>query len=42
MHLNLLDHVLIGDPWGAIEYRGPGTFFAGGAGITPSSRTYPH
>lgn len=29
------DHVLIGDPWGAIEYRGPGVFLAGGAGVTP-------
>lgn len=29
------DHVLIGDAWGAIEYRGPGVFLAGGAGMTP-------
>lgn len=29
------DSVLIGDPWGAIEDRGPGVFIAGGAGITP-------
>lgn len=29
------DQVLIGDPWGAIEDRGPGCFIAGGAGITP-------
>jgi ferredoxin-NADP reductase len=29
------DHVLIGDPWGAIEDKGPGVFLAGGAGITP-------
>ncbi|MTI44418.1 hypothetical protein JM93_01949 [Roseibium hamelinense] len=27
--------LLIGDPWGAITYQGPGTFIAGGAGITP-------
>jgi len=26
---------LIGDPWGAIEDKGPGVFIAGGAGITP-------
>lgn len=29
------DHLLIGDPWGAISYEGQGTFIAGGAGITP-------
>ncbi|WP_086606230.1 flavodoxin reductase [Erythrobacter donghaensis] len=29
------DKVIIGDPWGAIEDRGPGTIIAGGAGITP-------
>ena len=29
------DHLLIGDVWGAIEYKGPGYFIAGGAGITP-------
>jgi len=26
---------LIDDPWGAIHYKGRGTFIAGGAGITP-------
>ncbi|MEL6288279.1 MAG: FAD-binding oxidoreductase [Pseudomonadota bacterium] len=25
----------IGAPWGTIEYKGPGVFIAGGAGITP-------
>ena len=29
------DTAQIGDPWGAIEDKGPGTFIAGGAGITP-------
>lgn len=29
------DYVLFGDAWGAIEYRGPGVFIAGGAGVTP-------
>lgn len=29
------DKALIEDPWGAIEDEGPGTFIAGGAGITP-------
>ncbi len=27
--------LIIGPPWGTIEYKGPGTFIAGGAGITP-------
>lgn len=27
--------LLIGDPWGAIRYRGQGCFIAGGAGVTP-------
>jgi ferredoxin-NADP reductase len=29
------DTLMFGDPWGAIKYRGPGIFMAGGAGITP-------
>jgi ferredoxin-NADP reductase len=29
------DELIIGDAWGAIEYKGPGYFIAGGAGITP-------
>lgn len=29
------DELIIHDVWGAIQYRGPGTFIAGGAGITP-------
>ena len=29
------DGVIIEDPWGAIEDRGPGVFIAGGAGLTP-------
>jgi ferredoxin-NADP reductase len=29
------DQLLIHDVWGAIEYKGPGYFIAGGAGITP-------
>ncbi len=29
------DELIIDDPWGAIEYKGEGTFIAGGAGITP-------
>lgn len=36
--LGLLDpgeELILHDVWGAIEYRGEGTFIAGGAGITP-------
>ncbi len=29
------DRLLLGDPWGAIQYKGPGVFLAGGAGVTP-------
>jgi ferredoxin-NADP reductase len=29
------EELIIRDPWGAIEYKGPGYFIAGGAGITP-------
>lgn len=29
------DALLIEDPWGTIQYKGPGTFIAGGAGVTP-------
>src|SRR5687768_11837664 len=34
-HLAAGDELIIGDPWGAIEYKGRGCFIAGGAGITP-------
>jgi len=33
--LQVGDELLIDDPWGAISYKGPGYFIAGGAGITP-------
>ncbi len=29
------DELVINNPWGAIHYKGPGYFIAGGAGITP-------
>lgn len=29
------DRLLIDAPWGAIQYKGPGVFIAGGAGVTP-------
>jgi len=33
--LNPGDELIIRDVWGAIAYKGPGYFIAGGAGITP-------
>lgn len=33
--LNIGDHLLLHDVWGAIQYSKPGIFLAGGAGITP-------
>ncbi|MGD8426751.1 MAG: FAD-binding oxidoreductase [Balneolaceae bacterium] len=33
--LNKGEAFLIDDPWGTIQYNGPGVFLAGGAGITP-------
>jgi ferredoxin-NADP reductase len=33
--LSIGDELIIGDSWGAIEYKEPGYFIAGGAGITP-------
>lgn len=29
------ERLIIRDPWGTITYKGPGTFIAGGAGVTP-------
>jgi ferredoxin-NADP reductase len=33
--LSVGQELIISDPWGAINYQGPGYFIAGGAGITP-------
>jgi ferredoxin-NADP reductase len=33
--LNPGDELIIHDVWGAIQYKGEGTFIAGGAGVTP-------
>lgn len=33
--LQVGDELIINSPWGAIKYKGPGYFIAGGAGITP-------
>ena len=33
--LNVCDELILREPWGTIEYKGPGYFIAGGAGITP-------
>jgi ferredoxin-NADP reductase len=35
MSVRVGDTLLIDDPWGTIDYGGPGYFIAGGAGITP-------
>jgi ferredoxin-NADP reductase len=35
LQLKAGDELTIEDVWGAIEYKGPGYFIAGGAGITP-------
>lgn len=34
-NLKIGDELIIGEPWGAISYKGEGTFIAGGAGVTP-------
>jgi ferredoxin-NADP reductase len=34
-NLTVGDELIVRDVWGAIEYKGPGYFIAGGAGITP-------
>lgn len=33
--LQVGEELIIGEPWGAIEYKEPGVFIAGGAGVTP-------
>jgi len=33
--LNTGDELIIGEPWGDINYKDEGTFIAGGAGVTP-------
>ncbi|SHF22007.1 hypothetical protein SAMN05443144_106149 [Fodinibius roseus] len=33
--LNVGDQLIIREPWGTIQYKGPGVFLAGGAGVTP-------
>jgi ferredoxin-NADP reductase len=33
--LKVGDEIIIHDVWGAIHYKGPGVFIAGGAGVTP-------
>jgi ferredoxin-NADP reductase len=34
-NLNVGEELIIGEPWGAISYKGEGVFIAGGAGVTP-------
>lgn len=33
--LDVGDTLILEEPWGTIQYTGPGTFIAGGAGVTP-------
>jgi len=33
--LEVGDEFIINDPWGTIQYKGPGVYLAGGAGVTP-------
>lgn len=33
--LEVGEEFLLDNPWGTIEYKGPGVFLAGGAGVTP-------
>jgi ferredoxin-NADP reductase len=33
--LHVGDRLIIREPWGTIQYKGPGVFLAGGAGVTP-------
>jgi ferredoxin-NADP reductase len=33
--LKVGDALILDEPWGTIQYKGPGTFIAGGAGVTP-------
>lgn len=35
LNLKAGDHLILNDIFGAIEYKGEGTFIAGGAGVTP-------
>lgn len=34
-HLKAGEHIMVGDVFGAIQYKGEGLFIAGGAGVTP-------
>jgi ferredoxin-NADP reductase len=36
------DELIIGEPWGTLNYKGPGYFIAGGAGITPFIAIFRH
>ncbi len=36
------DEIIVRDVWGAIEYKGPGVFIAGGAGVTPFIAIFRH
>lgn len=36
------DELIVGEPWGTIDYKGEGTFIAGGAGVTPFISIFRH
>ena len=36
------DELIVGEPWGTINYKGPGVFIAGGAGVTPFIAIFRH
>ena len=36
------DELLVAEPWGTINYKGPGVFIAGGAGVTPFIAIFRH
>lgn len=42
LNLQAGDELIIHDVWGAIHYKGPGVFIAGGAGITPFISIFRH
>ena len=36
------DELIVGEPWGTINYKGAGVFIAGGAGVTPFIAIFRH
>ncbi|MDD3742782.1 MAG: FAD-binding oxidoreductase [Lentimicrobiaceae bacterium] len=42
LNLKAGDELIVGEPWGTINYKGPGVFIAGGAGVTPFIAIFRH